>query len=133
MLLYRILMVTPAANCAAVNAFIKAEIDPEGDDWLTPRLSANGLAPATHAWTSFALDDDAGKKLLGFLSQRSGLPIPSQWDSWNRTQKKQWLTAAKETILAATGSLIIAMDNDGNWADPYQIIAGRGWKEISGA
>lgn len=113
--LHRLTIIVPAARCAALNAWIKANVDTTGGDWFTPSLSATGNEPATHAACGVALTEAEGKKLLGRLAAASGISQPANWDTMTRQQKKQWLMDQKAAIRSAIGVLVVGMENGGEW------------------
>lgn len=115
---HRLHLVVPTSRCAALNAWVRANLDPTGADWFTPTLSATGLAPYTHAECSVSLTDAEGKKLLTRLATVSGIQAPADWDSRTRAAKKAWLASQRAAIDSAIGVLVTGMDNDGVWADP---------------
>jgi hypothetical protein len=121
--LHRLLVIVPAARCAALNAFIKGGINPSGGDWFAANLSASGTAPATHAWASFAVTDAQGKILLGRLAQQAGLTQPASWDSFTRAQKRQWVLDQRAAVRTAIGVWLVPDNNDGAWSDPAAALA----------
>lgn len=130
--IHRLLLVVPAARCAGLNAWVRANLDITGGDWFTPSLSATGAAPTTHAWASFALTDSQGKKLLMRLAQQSGLTQPANWDTMTRAQKKSWLISNRATVKSGIGVYIEPGENDvaGGWPDPQAVLTACGLKVV---
>ena len=130
--IHRLILIVPAARCAALNSWIRTNLDPTGADWFTANLSASGNAPATHAWASFAHIDAEGKKLLMRLAQQSGLSQPADWDQKTRAQTKTWLLSNRTTVKNGIGVWIEPGENDaaGGWPDPQTVLTVNGLKVI---
>ena len=112
---YRLHAIIPAARVAAVNTWIKANLNPEGGDWLTPSLSATGNAPYTYAHCSAALTVPEIKLILTALAAQAGRTLPADWDSRTRAQRKAWLVSARNAIDSNSGIYLTLSDNDGEW------------------
>jgi hypothetical protein len=124
--LYRVLAVVPAARVAALNSWLKANLDAGGGDWLTPSLSATGDAPFTHAWFSAALTAAEFKLVMQRLCTLASVTPPADWDQLTRAERKAWLLSQRPAINAATGVYVQAMDGDGVWDLPGDALAAKG-------
>lgn len=127
----RLLVIVPAARCAALNAFIRAGIDPTGKDWFTPTLSATGAAPATHAIACWACTDAIAWEFVSRVCDQAGIPVPDGFPGWTRQEKKDWLASRHAAILAAIGVYVVGADNDGDWPDPSSALAEMGLRTVS--
>lgn len=123
---HRLYVIIPAARCNAVNAWIKANLNPEGGDWFTPCLSADGNAPHTHAHCDAALTDAELKLLLRRLVQIASLDLPANWDTRTRAQKKAWFATQRDAVNTNVGIYIEFGDNDGSWPDAAAAMAAKG-------
>lgn len=113
--LHRILLIAPAARCAALNTWVRNNRDPTGSGWFVPSLSATGAAPATYAVACWS-DTDAGLRTWGLrLAAMAGISLPADWDERTRQQKKQWITSQRGTIWDAIGVWVYAWHNDADW------------------
>ena len=65
----KFLLTVPAADCPALNAWVRANIDPTGSDWFVPNLSADGRLPATHARCCFHATSGQTEQWAAFLDQ----------------------------------------------------------------
>lgn len=129
--LHRLHVIIPAARCAAVNAWCKANLNPEGGDWFTPSLSADGNEPYTHAECSVALTNSELKLLLAQLLSMASASLPANWDSRTRAQKKAWLLAARDAFDVQTGIYLTPSDNDGVWEEPEEARTHKGVQTAS--
>lgn len=130
---HRLLAVTTAARCAAVNARVRQRLDPSGSDWFTPSLSATGEAPATHAWACFALTDEDAKDLLYWITEQANIPRPSDatWDGWSGAERRQWVRSVRNTVRTRLGVWLVPMDNLGRWDEPQEVLDFLGLKVIT--
>ena len=124
--LHRLHIICPLARVAAVNSWLKANLDPEGEDWLTPNLSATGDPPYTHAECSAALTNAEIKLLLGEIARIASRSLPADWDTRTRAQKKAWLATARDTLNTGSGIYLNLSDNDGAWDDAAVARATKG-------
>ena len=128
----RLILIIPANRCAALNAWVKANIDPTGADWFTPTLSANGQAPATHAWANFALTDEQSETWWTRLTQISGMQKPANWKTMTRQEKKTWVISNRAAIQA--GAVVKDVEpifNTETWTDPQTVLTRAGLQLIN--
>ncbi len=123
---YRLHVICPAARVAVVNTWIRTNLNPAGGNWLTPNLSADGLAPYTYAHCSAALTAPEVKLLLTALAAQGGRTLPADWDTRTRAQRKAWLISARDAIDTASGIYLTLSDNDGEWEIPETALARKG-------
>ena len=130
--IYRLILIVPSNRCGPLNAWIKQNVDPNGQNWFVPSLSANGVAPATHAWASFSMTSDDSDQFLDRLLVQASMGKPNDWNSKGRAGKKQWLKDSRAEVKAKIGVWIVPMDNDGEWDDPTQALTDMGLQKING-
>ncbi len=136
---HRILAIIPAgAKCAAVGAWLRANVDPTADETQWPGLNASGLKadPITHRWFCQSYQDaDAFQILrqLVILANSAGAGITPLtagfWNSQTRPQKIAWLLSVQAAILASYGARIGLADNEGTWDSPAAALAAMGLQE----
>jgi hypothetical protein len=129
---FRLLLIVPEARRAAFNAWVKANLDPAGGDWVRSTLSATGSAPATHGWCSAAMTAAEFKAAVQRLCALASITPDPAWDSMTRSQKRDWLVGQRQAIDAATGIYLQAVDNDGSWGDAQAALKAKGLKPIPG-
>jgi hypothetical protein len=127
----RLLVIVPSARCAALNAFIRAGIDPTGADWLTPTLSATGSAPATHAWMCAAATEGQAKAFAQRVCQQASITFPADWDTKTRAERLAWVLSVRGQVYSTIGVYVAPMYNDGVWTDPQEALAATGLQVIS--
>lgn len=120
---HRLLLIVPAPRCAGLNAWIRAAIDPTGEDWLTPNLSPTGEVPSTHASACFATTEGIASTFLSRLALTCGIQSPADWANWTRDQKLDWILLQREQIYSNIGVWVEPMRNDGTWSDPNATYA----------
>lgn len=113
---HRLLIVAAAARTGAVNAWVKANIDPGGGDWLTTPLSPSGALPGTHYACSAGMTTTQARLMMRAICQALGMS-PPEGSGWTRAQWKAWLSSVLAE-LRARGVSIHWADNDGaEWDD----------------
>ena len=127
---HRLVMIVPIARVSGINAWIRAQIDPTGGDWFTANLSLTGTAPATHAWASFTITPTTALKWAQRIAAMTTNQVPPGFAGYTRNQKKAWLESVKDSIRTQAGVYIQVSDNDGAWADPYQLLSSAGLQII---
>lgn len=128
----RILWAIPAANQAAYNNWVQANLDPDGGDrTFTVGLSPTGTAPATFYVSCGAYTLAELKKIVQRLCQLAGISVPANYDDMTRAEKRVWFRSQIPTIKAQTGIRALLLDdNDGDWSDYQAQIAAAGLKTI---
>jgi hypothetical protein len=109
---YKIFLIVPAARVAAVNTWLKTNIDPTGNDWVALVLSSDGEPPYTHGWCCFhATPNQAAAILQRLATVASVTPPDSGWRSLTR-QEQRTVFANLKTALRAQGWYIKIGFND---------------------
>ena len=127
--LNRVVLVVPDARKAAFNAWVRNNLDPSGDDWLTAGLSASGNAPATHWWCSAALTNAEARQVLDRLYALASL-TPPDWRTLTRAQVRARLASDRAALQSAAGLRLAHSDNDGDWPDPNTLLAAAGLRRV---
>lgn len=129
--LNRIICICTDARKAALNTYIHNNIDTNGGDWLTNRLSATGNAPATHWWFCAALTNAQAILALNRWYIVASM-TPPDWSTMTRAQIRAQIATDRAALIAASGIGMWHADNDGVWDDPVAVLAARGLKVING-
>lgn len=127
--LHRIVCIAAEARCATINTAIKNNLDPDGGDWLSVRLSASGNLPATH-WAFSAQLTNAG--VLWVLNRWYALAAmtPPAWGTLTRAQIRSRLATDRTALVAASQVRMFHCDNDGVWDQPGELLAAIGLQVI---
>src|SRR5687768_8989865 len=90
--LHRLVLVCPAARIAALNTWLRSNLDPTGADWLRLSLQPIAGGAASHGWFSTGLTNAELKKVIGRLCALASIAFPPLgWDDMTRNQKKTWI------------------------------------------
>jgi hypothetical protein len=124
--LHRIIMIVPAAQMANFNAWVKANLDPGVQDWVTLCLSPTGQPPWTHGWTDFACLESELRSLMEMLCEAASIAPPPAWDNMPRLAKHNWLASQQMLVQNKIGVRVQHMDNDGRWDDSDAALTAMG-------
>lgn len=118
---HRLHLIVPADKCDEVNAYIKANIDRSGGDWLTPSLSADGKEPFTHAQFSAAVTPEQLTHLQKIVASVSKVSEDANFDKLTAANKEKWF-ADNAVAAKAEGIKPVAMDNTKEFVDPQAAL-----------
>ncbi len=131
---FRLLMVVPVNRVAAVAGWLAANIDPETDLNIGPRLNATGLAadPVTHRIACGAFTDVEAKAILLRICQLASVTPPTapQWTGWTKAEKIAWLVSVRNALVAGFGVWLGLMGNEDSWDDVDGILANLNLKPV---
>jgi hypothetical protein len=128
--LHRILCLAAAARIAALNTWLKNNIDPAGGDWVAARLSATGTPPATHGWFCAGLTSAQGAAVLNRWYALASM-TPPNWGSLTRAQVRSRIATDRAALRAATQINVFHADNDGAWDSPEAALAATGLQRVA--
>lgn len=124
---HRLLLIVPSALAATANAWFHDAINPEGGDWLTIPLYAEGAGPQarpTHFICDVALDDEQAKLVARFMLQLTDdtQDLPANYDRQTLAQKRGWLRSGFQQQVerdapSAKRIPVQYVANDGDWTD----------------
>jgi hypothetical protein len=126
----RVLALVPAARQAAVNTWVKNNLDPAGANWLNVGLNATGSGAPTHYIFNAALTVPQFKLLATQLLSMASLTLPANWDTLTLTEKFTWFRAQFTAIRTATGVRLRVFNNDLVWDNPQDELTAAGLKMI---
>lgn len=122
--LYRLLLfapLDPPDRIPFLNAWVKANIDPEGGDWFNP---AGGWGPpngaSTFAAACFPMKDEHCDLWIALAqSYMAELAKPAEWDAYSTLQRVQWVAGVVNSLYLGLRCFAVGADNtDPNtWPD----------------
>ena len=123
--IHRLTFVIPAADQAAINAWITANIDPApAGNWFTNGLSSSGVSPATYYWVNAALTDAQCLTILEKVCQLANItPVTlATWNGYTQSQKMAYVANIQASVQAAVGIYILLDDNLGSWTTQATVL-----------
>ena len=116
---YRMILIVPVANIAAVVTWFQNNIGPDSVSAnIGPGLNAAGDGgAATHRWLSGAFTVSECIQIIRKLAQLANLTPPSlaTFQSWTRAQVIAWLLSVQAAILSGYGAWVDLCGNDDVW------------------
>lgn len=105
---YRLTLLVPAARRDAVNAWLRANLDPAGGDWLTYGLSPTGEAPPSHYLASSLLSEAHLRRLAEYIASvtttaANPVRVPVDWDTGTKRARRRWWVTHASRIATRTG------------------------------
>ena len=127
--IHRLWAVIPASNQSAANTWITANLNPDGGPWFAGSgLSVSGNTPATYFWINTALTDADLTTLLTYLCGLVSVSLPSNWDTYQQTDKQSWVSL---NMTVTSGLTLLLDDNLGAWTDPSIVLSALGLQAIT--
>jgi hypothetical protein len=133
---WRIVLIVPVAQVAAVGAWFAANISPNAVPAnVGPPLNPSGLAgdPVTHRWCNGGWTESEARAIIVKAANLAGVAVPSAatWAGWNRSEKIAWLRSVQANLWANAGIWLALTQNEGGADFAADELAGRGLKVAS--
>lgn len=106
---YKVLAIYPAADLAAINAFVGTAFPNFGT--VTANISPDGSSNYTHGAVCFHATKAQATVWVNRLATRLSLPAPTGFVDWDRAEQTAWLLAAN-ALLVPLGSYFEVVFND---------------------
>lgn len=126
----RMIIACRAADAPALNAWWRANVDPEGGDTFDVPLQLPTDPPGTVRgyWAGVTLTPAQVIVVVQKLCQIAAISFPADWSTSTLSQKKAWFLANKADLLTTGKVRIRFCGVDDQWDDPELLLAEAGYQ-----